>query len=103
MISEKEELYVVKWEAVRQKGKVRYVVTAACINALFLFFLYAVLATFVDAKFTFDFIGTKIFTIRAMVFGVISPPLGFFAGIARWKHKEDKYFNLLKYRENKGV
>ncbi|WP_373898787.1 hypothetical protein ACER0A_005000 [Haloimpatiens sp. FM7315] len=81
-----------KWEKIKSKGMMPYIIKRGLICYGILFFLiWVFLAPFIDNNFTVNFIYKETFKTKLIVFGIFSPLVGILMGYLGWKGFEKRY------------
>lgn len=97
-LTKKEQAYVIKWAAIRQSGRMRYVITRGIIFGLLLFGLW-LLVSLIEINLS-EFERTLYreypgaFFRRALIWLVCYQILGWVFARGNWKRKEEKYHYL---------
>ncbi|MBI6871228.1 hypothetical protein [Clostridium aciditolerans] len=89
---DKQEKRLAKWEKIKSKGLMSYMLkTGILYYGLSFFLTWVFLVPFIESSYTFNFIYKETFTTKLIVFGIISPLFGMLMGYTGWKGFEKKY------------
>ncbi|WP_020618161.1 hypothetical protein [Paenibacillus daejeonensis] len=92
-LSDKEARFVDRWSAVRNKGKMRYIIMRGIIGGLLLFAIWFVV-TLIEIRFS-EFQSALFtwpdFMRRSLIWLVVYQLIGFTLAASAWKGQERKY------------
>lgn len=88
----KEERRLAKWEKIKSKGLIYYLIKMGLFyHALYFFLIWVFLVPFVDNNFTLDFIQKESFKGRVSTYAIVSIFYGLLFGYISWRNWERSY------------
>lgn len=102
VIVENDGSFFSKWHNIRQKGKMRYIISRGTVIGLILFTIYLIIAIIEInlsefEKFIYQEFGMGYFFRKTLVYLPFYLTLGFSFSIGSWRKKEEQYQYLTKY------
>ncbi|MCY6356058.1 hypothetical protein [Clostridium sp. ZS2-4] len=89
---DKQEKRLAKWEKIKSKGLMSYIIKIGIFYyGLTSFLIWVFLAPFIDNNFTLNFVYKETFKTKLIVFGILSPLFGMLMGYTSWKELKKKY------------
>lgn len=89
---DKREKSLAKWEKIKSKGMMSFIVKRGILYyGLSYFLIWVFLAPFIDNNFTFKFVYKETFITKLIVFGIVSTLFGILMAYIGWKGFERKY------------
>lgn len=88
----KEERRLAKWEKIKSKGLISYLIKMGLFyHGLYFFLIWVFLVPFINSNFTSDFIKNESFKERVSAFAVVSILYGLCLGYISWRNWERSY------------
>lgn len=92
----KEERRLAKWEKIKSKGLISYLIKKGLFyHGLSFFLIWVFLVPFINSNFTSDFIKNENFKERVSAFVVVSILYGLCLGYISWRNLEKRYAHII--------